>query len=446
MQWRRPRQTILGLGYEIQSDSIGSGNNGLPDATTSVPHDLVESERDRLYDEMLRAGGQRGFRFCRLAMGLYLRGLTPDKKNVIGRWPEQLDELATMIRRSKTEGLMVEYWSPAPAWKSTGSYVRGTLNSGDQPFLSEFADALVQDVRYLKQHGLPVSWWGLQNEPGITPNYSGCDYSPDLYYNAFRTAASRIRSTFPEVRIHANSLGGQHGVGCDRIRADRGALALVDGWTFHHIGWDTNYELQHDLQVDNEHRPVFNNEFEYLSWNTARTPWYTVNTAQSVMNWMTFQDSPTWVWLHALKPTYNAEAVGYSLGFWRPWDEDDFSHFPDLPKGHWTWNPMNWNGVAGFLRHLPWDSVRVEVDEPSIDGDHRVMAWLAPGGTRSFAVTNRTATPFTYTVAVGDNTAFTGSRYAHDTNALSIGAKTGPQLSIAVPPYAIEFWTEESSR
>ncbi|MEO0055632.1 MAG: hypothetical protein RLZZ50_1579, partial [Verrucomicrobiota bacterium] len=26
----KPKQTILGMGVEIQSDSIGSGNNGLP--------------------------------------------------------------------------------------------------------------------------------------------------------------------------------------------------------------------------------------------------------------------------------------------------------------------------------------------------------------------------------------------------------------------------------
>ncbi len=65
-------QVILGIGYEIQSDSIGSGNNGLPAANTSVPNDLVPSERTRFFKDMLQ-----GFRFCRLAMGLcVLRSLT----------------------------------------------------------------------------------------------------------------------------------------------------------------------------------------------------------------------------------------------------------------------------------------------------------------------------------------------------------------------------------
>lgn len=39
--------------------------------TTSAPHDLTPSERVRLATEMLT-----GFRWCRLALGLYLRGLT----------------------------------------------------------------------------------------------------------------------------------------------------------------------------------------------------------------------------------------------------------------------------------------------------------------------------------------------------------------------------------
>jgi hypothetical protein len=65
-------QVILGIGYEIQSDSIGSGNNGLPAANTSVPNDLVPTERTRFFKDMLQ-----GFRFCRLAMGLcVLRSLT----------------------------------------------------------------------------------------------------------------------------------------------------------------------------------------------------------------------------------------------------------------------------------------------------------------------------------------------------------------------------------
>ena len=94
-----PRQTILGLGVEIQSDSIGSGNNGLPELASGVPRDLVATERTRFYDEMLR-----GFRYVRLAMGLYLRGLTPDRQNIVERYPNQMADLRELIREAAIEG------------------------------------------------------------------------------------------------------------------------------------------------------------------------------------------------------------------------------------------------------------------------------------------------------------------------------------------------------
>ncbi|MET3165160.1 UNVERIFIED_ORG: hypothetical protein ABIB19_003592 [Arthrobacter sp. UYEF10] len=446
IRWKRYRQTILGIGFEIQSDSIGSGNMGLPKSRTSVPHDLVYTERLRFYDDMLRGGGDKGFRYCRLALGLYLRGLSEDGKNIVGRWPEQMDELREMVLRSNIEGLSVEYWSPAPHWKSNKSYIGGTLQRDDQAFLSEFSEAILRDVAYLEDHGLPVSWWGLQNEPDIETTYSSCTYTDNLYFNAFRTAASRLRARFPTIRIHANSFGGQHGIGGAAIRSDDPTLALVDAWTWHRIGTDTKELMPGEgtFSKDVQGRAVYNNEFEYLEWDAMQSAWYTVNTAQSIMNWMVFHDSPTWTWLHALKPTYNSESLGYSLGIWRPWDDDDFTRYPGLRKGHWTWNPANWNALAGFLHHMPWDSVRVEVDEPELNSDYRIMAWTAPDGRRTFVVTNRSEKPHTFTIETGVRAPFTGSRYAHNINSLALKVKPGPTLVVTAPPYSIEFWTEEA--
>lgn len=444
IRWERYRQTILGLGFEIQSDSIGSGNAGLPEGKASVPHDLVPSELNRFYSEMIRGGGDRGFRYCRLALGLYLRGLSEDGRNIIGRWPEQMNELRDMVAGSGLEGMSVEYWSPAPYWKSNGSWVGGTLKHEDQGFLSQFADAVLRDVAYLEENGLPVVWWGLQNEPDLVTTYSSCTYTDSLYFNAFRTAASRLRAKHPSIRIHANSFGGQHGIGGAAIRADERTLALVDAWTWHRIGTDSR-ELHPGMGNFSDKsmgRPVYNNEFEYLAWDAKAAPWYTVNTAQSIMNWMVFHDSPTWMWLHALKPTYNDESLGYSLGIWRPWDDDDFSQFPDLPKGHWTWNAPNWNAISGFLRHLPWNAVRVEVDEPQLDINRRIMAWIGPDRRRTFVLTNRTDIPHKFEVNVGSKAAFSGTRYGHDINNQSLGTKAAMTLSIDVPAYGIEFWTE----
>src|SRR5712672_1356074 len=79
------RQTVLGLAFELQSDSIGSGSLGLPEAPIAVPHDLTKPERVRFALEMLK-----GFRYLRLAGGMYWRGLDPEGKHLKPRWPAQL--------------------------------------------------------------------------------------------------------------------------------------------------------------------------------------------------------------------------------------------------------------------------------------------------------------------------------------------------------------------
>src|ERR1700735_1036816 len=158
----KPQQIIRGLGFEIQSDSIGSGNQGMPSEVVAVPHDLTPSEKTRFYTQMLH-----GFRYSRLALGLYLRGLDAEQKHIIERYPGQMNDLHTMQEVSGIEGFDVEYWSPAPYWKANKSYYGGTIASTTPEFVSAFSDAMVQDLRYLDAHGLRVVQWGLQNEPGV---------------------------------------------------------------------------------------------------------------------------------------------------------------------------------------------------------------------------------------------------------------------------------------
>ncbi|MFE6748239.1 hypothetical protein ACFVGM_20480 [Kitasatospora purpeofusca] len=442
---RAAEQTILGLGFEIQSDSIGSGNNGLPSTVSGVPYDLTVSERTRFYQQLLKAGrADRGFRYCRLALGLYHRGLDPTRKFIVDRYEGQSALLADMIRQAGIEGVAAEYWSPAPGWKSTDSYIRGTLKSFADADLSAMADAMVADLDYLAARGVPISMWGLQNEPLWQPNYSSCKYSPADYAKTFRTVAAKVRAKYPTVMIHANSWDGWSGDLGKAVKADPAGLALVDAWTYHRIGTDSNDQITGDYTSGAAGKLVFNNEYEYLEG--AMTDRRTINTAQSVMNWMTFQNAPTWFWLHALKPTTNSESENYGLGFWRPPSDTDFSHHPNIPVGHWDFNPRNWNAVAGFVKYMPWDSVRYGVDEPrhtdgSYYADHRIMAWRTPQGKPVFAVTNRSATEaFTYTVDTQTAAAFQGNRFGPATNNQNLGSKTGPTLEITVPPLSVEFW------
>ncbi|WP_275295417.1 hypothetical protein [Amycolatopsis sp. La24] len=435
------KQTILGLGFEIQSDSIGSGNNGLPSSYSSVPYDLTDSERTRFYQQMLKIRDDRGFRYCRLALGLYYRGTDSTGKHLRGRWPGQTALLAEMIREAGIEGISAEYWSPAPGWKSNDSFIRGSLKSFAPADLAALGDAMVGDLDYLTSQGVPVSMWGLQNEPNVASDYSSCQYTAEQYRQTFAAVAPKIRAKYPHALIHANSLDGWGGTWGTALKGDPTALSYVDAWTYHRIGTNANEQITGDYTSGALGRPVFNNEFEYLSG--AMSDWRCLNTAHSIMNWMTFQNSPTWFWLHALKPTTNSESENYGLGFWRPPSDTDFSHFPDLPAGHWTFNPRNWNAVSGFVKYLPWNSVRYGVDESAVQSDQRIMAWKTPQGKPVFAVTNRSTSTYTFTVDTQANGAFEGHRFGPATHDVSLAPKTGPKLTLTVPPLSIEFWIRQ---
>lgn len=409
-------QVILGMGFEIQADSIGrwasrpspplrpcpssppplpltppppsrlwpacSGNHGLPESNSSVPNDLTQPEKDRFFTDMLT-----GFRFCRLALGLYFRGLTPDGKNVVERWPGQAAGLAEMVTKAGLEGMEVEYWSPPPGWKSTSSYIDGTLVGFDAATLSAFASAVAADALYLVANGIPVVWWGLQNEPPVGPSgciYSCCGYDAEQYYQAFKPVATAIRAALPDVVIHVGSWSGQHY--SPSVASDPETLALVDAWTYHRVGADSSDCISSRAYFleGAEGRPVLNNEYEYLDSKTNAER--TINTAQDIMNWFTFENSPTWFWLHALKPLTNSESAGYGLGYWQPWNASaggsrsggEPSPSPlntSIPAGTWEYNMDNWPSLAGFTKYLPWNSVRVNVTEDSVRENVRVLAY-----------------------------------------------------------------------
>ena len=169
------RQTIEGIGFEIQADSIGSGTNpAVGSKISGVPHDLVASERLRLNRDMLR-----GFRTCRLALGLYVRGLDAQQQHIVQRWPTQMAELVEMQAGSGIEGFDVEYWSAAPYWKgpkqafscSAGDSKYPRWSTKNASFVGAWSDAMQQDAVYLQKHGLKLAMWGLQNEPSNCPVY-----------------------------------------------------------------------------------------------------------------------------------------------------------------------------------------------------------------------------------------------------------------------------------
>ena len=453
------RQTIAGIGFEIQSDSIASGNTGLPQSLVGVPHDLTQGERERLCDEMLH-----GFRYCRIAGGLYWRGLDPSERYLRPRWPEQLDELAVMIGRAHVEGVSMEYWSPAPFWKANRKYTGNDGSSNvlrcfgpkfsEDPdyhgnvnqFLADFAQACKADLETLKSHGIPISFWGLQNEPGANTPYSSCTYSYNDYARTFLAVAPVIRSFDPRVKIIADTGPSWDFPYIRSVLNDPNFSSLVDALVIHHVGSDANIVRP---PPEPSGKPRFQNEYEYQPWQGPATPDKCLNTVEHIMNWFQLGQAPTWFWIHALKPYTNEEASGYSLGFWRPVGEVDDSKFPStLKPGHWIWNPYNWYAVGSFVRHLPWDSRCVTVEESQLDDDLRVFAFLRPSGKLTVVVANRSSVPHSFYVQSGvKDGRFRGFRYTPSNSGVDC---TGVPLEniqrsdfrTTLPDLSWEFWEE----
>lgn len=449
-----PRQTIWGLGIEVQSDSIGSGNNGLPESNTSVPHDLVQSERDRLYDDMLS-----GFRYLRLAGGLYYRGTDEEQKHLQERWDTQDEELAELIEKSGIEGVDFEFWSPTPYFKSSNSYIttdsKNTLKCFDssfkgdkQAFLEDFAETVKEDLQSLQKNGIPILQFGLQNEaPHKVNSYSHCHYDAQGYYETMKVMIPTLKEAFPNLHVHADSWNGQYSDGSKKIIQDKELLDLIDAWTFHRIGYNSNDQIDnasyYNSNKGREGIDVYNNEFEYFG---NASDWNCINTAQSIMNWLTFENSPTWHWLHMLKPLANSEASGYALGFWRaPGDTNSYGKYDDIEEGHWDYNYQNWNSVRGFLKHMPWDSVRYDVTEDEVRRDQRIMAFKTPEGRLVVALTNRSEdAAFSFQIDTGVDAVFRGYRYTPDSeDEIELEPLAGSQIRPTLPPLSIEFWVQE---
>ena len=440
----KPEQVIQGLGVEIQSDGWGPDwiNS---DPVRGVPYVLNDSERKRLAANMLK-----GFRYLRLGMGIWYRGVTDDKKNFQERYAGQNDALLQMISEAGIEGISMEYWSPAPYWKTSGKLVGGVLKKYTPTFLSSFANAMVKDLQYLQNRGFKILTWGMQNEPLFTnTSYPACQYSARNYVNAFKYVAPRIREASPSTEIIVDSNDGNTGVIADELRTNNpDLLQYVDAWVYHRIGESSDLPMDsaEKLKVGAGEKPIYNNEYEYFSYNVKNytANWRMVNTAQSLMNWMTFLNSPKWYWLHALKPADDTEnGDGFGLGYYREKGMSDGGK--GVGDGYWIYNTTNFNALAGFLKYMPWDSRRYDVKEDKVRKDQRIMCWKRPDGTFVIALTNRSDQSFTFKVHVSGAVTYTGHRYNINMRDIDLEKQSGSNLSTTLRPWSIEFWEVRSA-
>jgi O-glycosyl hydrolase len=408
----------------------------------------------------------KGFRYCRLAGGLYWRGLDAEQKYMQPRWPEQLAELREMIKAAGIEGVSFEYWSHAPFWKANRKYcgadksenvlrcfgkdfANDPVYRGDvERFLQDFAAACRRDLQTLRDAGLPIAMWGLQNEPFASYPYSSCRFTPAEYARTFKAVAPVVRAFDPKIKIIADTALGWDFKYIRPVLNEPGGTKLVDALVIHHIGSDANAVLA--IPQEPTSLPRFQNEYEYLQGPSS--PARCLNTVQHIMNWFQVGEAPTWFWIHALKPIGNSESSGYSLGFWRPAVDatyQDDPKFPGLKPGHWTWNKYNWNAVGSFVKHMPWDCRAVEVREGKCDDDLRIFAFKRPNGKLTIVLSNRGFADHTFTINTGlNNATFKGWRYTPEKASegfvgVSIGSLQGGTIRPKLADMTWEFWEQQ---
>lgn len=442
----KPGQIIEGLGFEIQSEINAAADVDNESNRIGVPMDLVPEERKRLAEEMLK-----GFRYMRVGMGIWFRGVTSDRKNFVERVDGQAEALVQLMKDAGVEGISMEYWSPAPYWKSNGGFIDGTLKSFEDSFLDEFGDAMVQDIKYMKDRGFKVCSWGLQNECMYeSVGYSHCHYTEDQFVKTFGKVAPKVRELDPNIEIIYDTNSGQAGsYGPKLWQENPQLLPYVDAWVFHRIGDDSDVVMDRRdaYKANNQGKPIYQNEFEYFNYQMPQHEyeWFMVNTAQSIMNWMTFIESPKWYWLHALKAIDDhTDRDGFGLGVWRPTYANESHGYPELQHGHWTFNWHNFNGIAGFLKYMPWNSRRYNVQEDEERHNNRIMAWKTPEGKLVFALTNRSDEWFEFDVKLDGVKKMKGFRYDKKGRDVEVASNGGADSFTAkLKPWSIEFWVEQ---
>ena len=235
------------------------------------------------------------------------------------------------------------------------------------------------------------------------------------------------------------------------VRNDPALLAEIDGWAVHRIlecANDANYPYYNRTALTSatNGKPVFSDENEYfdnqVSTFTASRRF--ANTAMMPLAWFKWISSNIWYWIHVGKNSNgpSLERQGRSLTSWRPVGASAATEDPNMPEGAFTPVKVNWHAVKPWLKHLPKGSVRLVVTDPAGDfiPDLQVIAWKKPNGKRVVAVVNRAQSVAGCIINTGGGT-FSGLRYDVANSDVVRPQQAGP-LSLALPAFTAEFWTE----
>lgn len=484
-------QTILGLGIELQSDSIEGDGGGIQESnTTSLPLGLSAPEQSRFASVMAN------FTDYRLAMGLYYRGTSSDGKRFVERLPGQNAAMAAMMAASGVS-ITFTYWSPPPYYKKNvvgGTTYRGSTYNRPDPasdaaayntwlrrllqggsldapdkatdpagyasWMAAFAADTVGSMEYVHTNVGRIGRFCAQNEPALSASYPSCVWTNEQMYDFLKAIvplirASSVLSTYAgqpnTVQIINDDQGGASGVGSALIRADSALLAEIWGWSIHRIdecSKTATYTIDNAafLLTNAGAKPSYYSENEdfdprvdpskpatYLS-----RPYRFANHAMQVAAAFRNLGSPLWYPIHIGKPSTGPafETEGRAMTIWRPAGAPVRDDYPALPEGGFDFVGVNWNAMKGYLSHGIKGATRVAF---SAQGEREIygMAWRATNLKYRMIIINRSAKKNRVRLTDLPSGTFQRIRYTTDTTDVAIGAVVANE-EFTLPPFAVE--------
>ena len=105
--------------------------------------------------------------------------------------------------------------------------------------------------------------------------------------------------------------------------------------------------------------------------------------------------------------------------------------------------------MGSFVKHMPWDSVAVDVKEAKYEPEGRIFAFKKPDGKLTIVLSNRSQQERKFDIDTGlaAGTVWDGVRYTpddagKDTMGVPNGTSTGQRLAPTLAPQSWQFWMQ----
>jgi hypothetical protein len=497
------RQTYEGGYIELQADSFAGGTT-IPaiDSTTDLwgfPVSLQSSEITRIKTDLLPGG--TGIKYIRFPVGFGYRGYrnidasTGLAKNVGERFPGQNAALTVLLAGivSLGGGICPEYWSPAPYWKTTGTYGSGTLWAGGSysrtttlisirtsdptQYAAQIAlltDAFINDLEYFHTNIAPVRMFGLQNEPDptIQQNYGTCYYDATLNIDVWKVLIPKIRNsatlstyggTANTVKLHNNSYDG---IGTtilnDTTVLSTGKTVRQEMWgqTLHKIeqisaSADWIRDNGNAIWNDDKRMNTWNNEIEDFNPGNSTDAFRFGNFVLNMLhNLDTFHSVVVMPIIHLFKQLGQTSATSSTLGYAlakvrlpAPYGEDPTTPGDEAPTvGYGQYTPVapNYNAAKSVFDNLPWGSTIIKARSYAWQRKTNVVAFIRPDGKRGLLVVNASTAAVQFDIGVGATAkVMRGKAYSATVLATDLGLVTSTDIRRLIPAGQAEVWIEQ---